>query len=97
MLWKPALFKGKKVWAQVNEGDELVIANGLVGFDILPKRERPFIVPLRKNIQLSSEPSKPLDKGANAPKIDDKSQVRQKFRVFTLVQTNKRVRLKRCT
>ena len=31
MLWKPALFKGKKVWAQVNEVDELNLANGLVG------------------------------------------------------------------
>lgn len=80
MLWKPALFKGKKVWAQVNEIDELNLANGLVGIRYSTKEGATIYRASAKNIQLSSEPSKPLDKGASAPKLDDaKPKLRKKF------------------
>ncbi len=83
MLWKPALFKGKKVWAQVNEADELDLANGLVGIRYSTKEGATIYRAASKNIQLSSEPSKPLDKGSSAPKLDDskstKPKVRKKF------------------
>ena len=80
MLWKPALFKGKKVWAQVNEVDELNLANGLVGIRYSTKEGATIYRAAAKNVQLSSEPSKPLDKGANAPKIKDaKPNMRRKF------------------
>lgn len=80
MLWKPALFKGKKVWAQVNEADELNLANGLVKIRYSTKEGATIYRASANNIQLSSEPSKPLDKGANAPKLDGaKPQLRKKF------------------
>ena len=84
MLWKPALFKGKKVWAQVNEVDELAMANGLVGIRYSTKEGATIYRASAKNIQLSSEPSKPLDKGETAPKLDDtKPQMRKKFGILT--------------
>ena len=80
MLWKPALFKGKKVWAQVNEVDELNQSNGLVGIRYSTKEGSTIYRASAKNIQLSSEPSKPLDKGANAPKLEgSKPKLRKKF------------------
>ena len=80
MLWKPALFKGKKVWAQVNEADDLAIANGLVGIRYSTKEGATIYRASAKNIQLSSESSKALDKGEAAPKLDDtKPQMRRKF------------------
>ena len=80
MLWKPALFKGKKVWAQVNEADDLAVANGLVGIRYSTKEGATIYRASAKNIQLSSESSKALDKGETAPKMDDtKSQMRKKF------------------
>lgn len=80
MLWKPALFKGKKVWAQVNEIDELNLANGLVGIRYSTKEGTTIYRASAKNIQLSSEPSKSLDKGASAPKLDAaKPKQRKKF------------------
>ena len=80
MLWKPALFKGKKVWAQVNDLDELNLANGLVGIRYSTKEGAPIYRAAAKNIQLTSEPSKPLDQGANAPKVEPrKPNTRKKF------------------
>ena len=80
MLWKPALFKGKKVWAQVNEVEELNQSNGLVGIRYSTKEGATIYRASAKNIQLSSDPSKPLDKGAKAPKLEDaKPNVRKKF------------------
>ena len=80
MLWKPALFKGKKVWAQVSEVDELAVDNGLVGIRYSTKEGATIYRASIKNIQLGSEPSKPLDKGETAPKPDDtKPQTRKKF------------------
>ena len=54
MLWKPALFKGKKVWAQVNEADDLAVANGLVGIRYSTKEGATIYRASAKNIQLSS-------------------------------------------
>ena len=80
MLWKPALFKGKKVWVQVNDDDELAIANGLVGIRYSPKEGATIYRASAKNIQLSNEPSKPLVKGETAPKLDETtSRSRKKF------------------
>ena len=80
MLWKPALFKGKKVWAQVNEADELALVNGLVGIRYSTKQGSTIYLASAKNIQVGSESSKPLDKGENAPKQDDaQSQKRKSF------------------
>lgn len=70
MLWKPALFKGKKVWAQVNEVDELNLANGLVGIRYSTKEGATIYRAAAKNIQLGSEPSMSLDQGVHAPKIE---------------------------
>ena len=80
MLWKPALFKGKKVWAQVDEVGELNLTNGLVGIRYSTKEGATIYRASATNLQLSSEPSKPLDKGQNAPKLEgSKPQPRKKF------------------
>ncbi len=83
MLWKPASFKGKKVWAHVNEADEVELANGLVKIRYSTKEGATIYRASSKNIQLSSDPSKPLDEGSNAPKLDGskatKPKVRKKF------------------
>ena len=80
MLWKPALFKGKKVWVQVNKDDELAIVNSLVGIRYSTKEGATIYRASARNIQLTSDASQPLDKGEVAPKLDDtKPQMRKKF------------------
>ena len=71
MLWKSALFKGKMVWAQVSEEDELIVVNGLVGIRYSKKEGATVYRASARNLQLSKTPSQTLDQGVVALKKDE--------------------------
>ena len=82
MLWKPALFKGKKVWAEVDEVDALVVQNGLVGIRYSTKEGSSVYRASSRNLQLESGASKSLSSGVEVKKTSETSKtskIRKKF------------------
>ena len=79
MLWKPALFKGKKVWAEVDEMDGLVVQNGLVGIRYSTKEGSSVYRASSRNLKLESGESKSLGSGVEVKKAPEASKVRKKF------------------
>ena len=79
MLWKPALFKGKKVWAEVDEADALIVQNGLVGIRYSTKEDSSVYRASSRNLTLEAGASKPLSGGVEVKKTAEGSKVRKKF------------------